>query len=231
MTPVKKRSAGGRRERAQATRRRILASAHTQFVERGYAATTMYDIATDAGVAVQTVYYTFKTKALLLQEVVEFAGAGDPDAPPVSERPWMREALTNPNGDRALAVAIEHGVDIFARAAPLWPALDAAAVTDPDAEAYLRSLSANRRAGMGELVQRLDSLGYLRQGLSPARGTDVVFALFNHETYLALTRDASWSTEEYKAWLWTTLRGQLADETAATADALQGLSFEKSVQQ
>src|SRR6476661_4288364 len=109
-----------RRDRAAATRLRIVTSAHELFVEHGYAATTMDGIAARAGVAVQTVYYTFRTKGLLLREVVEHAGAGRLDAPPVAERPWMREAMSEESGDRALAVAVEHGVDIYVRAAPLW---------------------------------------------------------------------------------------------------------------
>jgi TetR/AcrR family transcriptional regulator, regulator of autoinduction and epiphytic fitness len=219
-----------RRERARATRLRILTTAQTLFIDRGYPATTMDDIAAAAGVAVQTMYYTFGTKASLLREVVELAGAGQPDEPPVAERAWMREVMTEQSGDRALAVAIEHGVDIYARAAPLWPALHAASVTDPDVEEYFRSLAANRRAGMGQLVRRLEEIDYLRPDVMASYGADIVFALVSHETYLALTRDAGWSTEQYKAWLWSTLRTQLSDSDAPARDALRGLSFEPLVQ-
>ena len=138
----------------------------------------------------------------------------------------MQEALTETSGDRALAVAVEHGVDIYARAAPLWPALHAASVTDPDVENYFRSLAANRRAGMSHLVRRLDEIGYLRPDLTAERGADISFALFSHETYLALTGDSNWPIEEYKAWLWTTLRTQLSDASEPAPDALHALSFE-----
>jgi hypothetical protein len=46
----------------------------------------------------------------------------------------MREASAATDGDRALAVAVDQGVDLYVRAARLWPALHAAAVTDPDVE-------------------------------------------------------------------------------------------------
>jgi len=226
MADVKRVPRTSRRERARATRVRILTAAQSLFVEPGYAATTMEDIASVADVAVQTVYYTFKTKSLLLREAVELAGAGRPDEPPVADRAWMRQAMTERSGDRALAVAVEHGVDIYARAMPLWPALHAASVTDPDVENYFRSLAANRRAGMSHFVRRLDEIGYLRPDLTAQRGADIVFALFSHETYLALTGDANWPIEEYKAWLWTTLRTQLSDASESTPDAVRGLSFE-----
>ena len=215
-----------RRDRAAATRLRIVTSAHELFVEHGYAATTMDGIAARAGVAVQTVYYTFRTKGLLLREVVEHAGAGRPDAPPVDERPWMREAMSEESGDRALAVAVEHGVDIYVRAAPLWRSLHAAAISDPEVDAYAQTMAAGRRAGMGGLVARLDSLGYLREGLTVDRATDLVFALFSHETFLALTRDARWTVEDYKAWLYSTLRGQLAGAADTGRDPLRSLSYE-----
>lgn len=215
-----------RRDRAAATRLRIVMSAHELFVEQGYAATTMDGIAARAGVAVQTVYYTFRTKGLLLREVVEYAGAGRPDAPPVDERPWMREAMSEESGDRALALAVEHGVDIYVRAAPLWKSLHAAAIIDPEVDAYARAMASGRRAGMGRLVARLDALGYLREGLAADRATDVVFALLSHETFLALTRDARWTIEDYKAWLYSTLRGQLAGATDTGRDPLRSLSYE-----
>lgn len=226
MTEVRGPTRTSRRERARATRLRILDSAHSLFLERGYAATTMEEIASRAGVAVQTVYYNFKTKSLLLREVVESAGAGAPDQPPVSERTWMREALTEASGDRALAVAIEHGVDIYVRAVPLWPAVRAASMVDPEIEIYLESVVANRRAGMGQLVRHLDEIGYLQPGTTVKRGTDIVCAIVSHETYLALARDAGWSIEECKAWMWTTLRWQLSGASEPTPSASRGLTFE-----
>ena len=65
-----------RRERAKATRRRIAEAALVRFSGQGYAATTMDAIAGDAGVAVQTVYFTFHTKAELLIAALKIAGGG-----------------------------------------------------------------------------------------------------------------------------------------------------------
>ena len=58
-------------------------------------------------------------------------------------------------------------------------------MTDPDAEAYLRSLATDRRAGLAHLVRRLEQIGYLRADVALDRGGDIVFALFSHETNLA----------------------------------------------
>jgi AcrR family transcriptional regulator len=225
MTAVNGEPRTTRRERARATRLRILTSAQALFIERGYPTTTMDEIAAAASVAVQTVYYIFKTKSLLLRDAVDLAGAGRPDEPPVARRAWLQEAMTEPSGDRALAIAVEHGVDIYARVAPLWPALRAASVTDPDVDGYFRSVVADRHAGMGALVRRLNEIGYLRADLASDRGGDIMFALFSHETFLALTQDAGWSTGEFKAWLWGALRTQLSGVSHPVPDAVRGLSF------
>jgi TetR/AcrR family transcriptional regulator, regulator of autoinduction and epiphytic fitness len=214
-----------RRERAKATRLGILASAGQLIVERGYPQTTMDDVAAAAGVAVQTVYYTFKTKSLLLREIIELTRAGEPDQPLVPVRVWMHEAVTAESGDRALAVAVEHGVDIYTRIAPLWPALQAASANDPDIRDYFAAVVADRRAGMRQVVHHLDELGYLRPEVSPEQGSDVVTALFSPETYLAFTRDAHWPIERFKAWLWDILRSQLSGQTEQTLLAVEGLSF------
>ena len=58
-----------REERAAVTRRRILDAARHRFFEDGYAATTLKAIATEAGVAVQTVYAVFGSKAAMLAEL------------------------------------------------------------------------------------------------------------------------------------------------------------------
>ena len=130
-----------RSERARQTRRRMLGSARELFVAQGYTATTMERIADEAGVAVQTLYYSFRTKGQLLCEVVEATAAGEDDAVPVAQRPWMQEMLAATSGPRVLALTVEHGADIFVRAAPLWPAV-AAATADPDVDRYWKHVAA-----------------------------------------------------------------------------------------
>jgi AcrR family transcriptional regulator len=213
-----------RSDRARNTRRRILDSACELFVDQRYFETTMEQIATRAGVAVQTVYYTFRTKGQLLCEVMEFTAAQQ-DAPlPVAQRPWMRESLGSSSAQRALALAVEHGVDIYERAAPLWPAMNAAAAADPDVEQYWRDVAAKRRAGQARLVARLSELGALRDGLQPAHATDLVVVLFGHHVFRGLM-EAGWTVPAYKAWLFPTLVQQLLAAERLEPQAFEDLSY------
>ena len=219
-----KRAKPTRAERARQTRRRMLDSARVLFVGDGYAATTMDHIAQHAGVAVQTLYYTFRTKGQLLCEVVEVTAAGEEDAPPVRQRAWVQEMLTATSGQRVLALAVEHGADIFVRAAPLWPAV-AAATGDPYVARYWRDVAADRRAGQARMVARLDELGALRQGLDAHRATDIVVVLFGHDVFRSLVREAGWSVAEYKNWLLTTLAQQLLQRPKLALTAYSDLSY------
>ena len=225
MSQVNARRGGSRREQARATRRRIVDRAYELFSEHGYTATTMEMIADAADVAVQTVHYVFRTKAALLREVVEVAGAGQHDPTPVEERSWMREALAADDGNRTLALVVEHGVDLFARVAPLGAALQTATTVEPDIAEYWRSITEGRRGGMGQLVAALDDSGQLREGLESEPAADLLFVLHSHETFLGLTRDCDWPIDRYKAWLYRTLCHQLLADPGDGDAATEDLSF------
>jgi len=223
MTPVK--PSRPRSERARENRRRMLDTARELFVEEGYPATTMERIAAQAGVAVQTLYYTFRTKAQLLCEVMEATAAGEPDPAPVTQRPWTAEAMTTRSAHRALALSLEHGTDIFERAAPLWPALWAASTLDPYVAEYWQQVATKRRDGMGRLVARLAEIGALRDDIDQQRATDLMFVLVSHDTFRGLVQHAEWTLPAYKTWLFTTLTQQLIRPGKVPRSATSDLTF------
>jgi hypothetical protein len=124
---------------------------------------------------------------------------------------------------------VEHGADIFVRAAPLWPAV-AAAAADPDVDHYWRGVAANRRRGQGRMVARIDELGALRHGLDRHRATDLTVVLFGHDVFRSLVTEAGWSVPEYKAWLFTTLVQQLLQRPRLAPSAFSDLSFSRLMQ-
>src|SRR4051812_18352795 len=91
-----------RREQAAATRRRILEAARVPFEDQGYAATTMAAIASEAGVALKTVYVVFETKSGVLRAIWNLSLRGDEDEAPVAERSWYLEVLEEPDPERQL---------------------------------------------------------------------------------------------------------------------------------
>ncbi len=203
----------------------MLESAKELFVAQGFGATTMGQIAAAAGVAVQTMYYTFKTKGQLLIEVIEVSAAGgdEPVAPPL--RAWVREMLAASSAPRVLALGVENGTGIYERVAGLWPAVDAAAAVDSAVHDYWRGVIANRRGGQRGMVARVAELGALRRTLDVERATDLAAVLTGPDVYRDLVQEARWPVPVYKAWLFTTLIQQLLEDGSIDTEVADDLSF------
>src|SRR5690242_15169508 len=207
---------GGRKERARETRRRMLAAARKLFADNGYVPTTMAAIAEEAGVAVQTVHFTFHTKADLLQELIRVVSAGEDDPKPVMDREWAQEAMAAADPQRSLALMAEYGTEIFRRVAPLRKAIETAASVDAEVAALWRSIAVARRGGIKRIFAAMDSRGELDPKLGPDRATDIASVIHSHEAFLGLTVLGGWSVEEYKAWSYQTLCDQLLAHRPAT---------------
>ncbi len=224
-----------RRQRARATRRKIIDAARRLFADEGYASTTMDAVAAEASVAVQTVYHVFHTKAELLRDVIQVASSGQHDPPAEVEPPWMQEVLNTSDGRRVLALSVEHGIDMAARVAPLVGAINAAASTDPDFARYWDTTCTTRRNGTTQLVTVLATNGQLRPGLSAQRAADITYATSSHETILAFLSVCGWPLADVKAWFYTMLCHQLLAEEARRGDRpgsrspTEGLSFDHLV--
>ncbi|MEP6640246.1 MAG: TetR/AcrR family transcriptional regulator [Chloroflexota bacterium] len=219
-----------RRERAAATRMKIVAAAAKRFAAQGYAGTTMEAIAQRAGVAVQTVYFVFHTKPELLIETMTVLAWG-PDPRSDIAREWIREAHAAPDSGRRLAIAVEAGAEIYRRVGPMFEAFLAAASADDDVLAAWQRITSERRAGMTRFVDAMADRDELRSGLSRSYATDILVALHRQEVFLAFTNDCGWTVERYKAWLFATLCRELlpaADADAAVrpgSSAVEGTSF------
>jgi AcrR family transcriptional regulator len=91
---VKRRyNSTGRRQQAADNQRRIIAAAQELFVAKGYAATTITEIASAAGVAAETVYAAFRNKPTLLHRAWDIAVGGDEQDVRLLDRPEMRHGL------------------------------------------------------------------------------------------------------------------------------------------
>jgi len=219
-----------RRERARATRRRILEAAYRLFAEQGYAV-SMDALAAEAGVAVQTLYFTFHTKAELLKGAVGLAAAGEDEPVPVIQRPWMKELETATTGERVLALLVEHGTDIRRRVAPLTPAIQSASSVDPEVAQYWESVNKERHAGMRHHVALLARKGWLRQSLNLDQAADILHVLHGPDVFLAFTAGCGWSVEAFKGWQYVALCQELLGTrprrrlTRRALDAARGTSF------
>ena len=91
-----------RQQQAAATRQTILEAAERLFEQHGYPATTMEQVAAEAGVGLKTVYVAFTSKGGLLRALWDLRLKGDQDQAAVADRPWYREVLEEPDPGRQL---------------------------------------------------------------------------------------------------------------------------------
>lgn len=183
----------------------MLQAAHRLFCELGYAATTMNAIAQEAGVAVQTLYFTFNGKGAILDEalgasVVGFDRWTGPPAEPIDAgdpdtlrryHEWFAPFEAEPDARKALALFFDRGGESMRRTAPLAVAISGA-LGDPDVRAVYERAERRRVETYGAFVKLLQRKGGLRKGLTAARATDILLVVFSGPTYQAL-RDRGWS--------------------------------------
>jgi AcrR family transcriptional regulator len=194
-----------RREQARATRRRIIDAGLDLFLRQGYAVTTLEQIAGQAGVAVQTVYFHFGNKRTILKEIVDVVAVGDDEPVALLDRPWMQKLRAEPDARRALTIWIHEGRNIFARVAPIMRIVRDAAGADPDMATQWDVNQQQRFTAHHTLAQQLADRHGLRQGLSVAKAADIIFALLSIEVYLLLTVERGWTPARWERWITGTL--------------------------
>ncbi len=195
-----------RRQQAAQTRLRILRSAHSSFVTRGYTGTRMVDVAADAGVAVQTVYFTFHTKPELLAACYDLAVLGGPAAPPPPQQAWHRAMMAARTPDEAVAHFVKGNVAICERVAVLDDTMRAA-VHEPEAVAVHVRGEQLRRHDFDIVVRHWAKHFGLRPGLARSACVDLLLTYSGPSTYRQLVLEYGWTKRAYTSWL----RGVLAD--------------------
>jgi len=186
--------------RAQATRERVVAAAAPLFVAHGYLETTMAELAAAAGVAVQTLYLAFGSKAAVLQAVWDAAGP---------ERPagWTEALAVAPDGPAALARHVELTTAAVERRHPLDAVLRAAAA-DPEPAELLATARAAALDAHARAVDELAEHPGFTVDMSLQRATDVLATLLAPETYGLLVVQQGWTTPDWAEWA---LRHLVAD--------------------
>lgn len=197
----------------------MVRAAYDLFCANGYLGTTISAVAKNAGVAVPTIYYTFGTKAALLDEALGAAIVGfdrwrqpppDPQtAELLSSHHWWDEFESSPTSHAALDTFFTHGVGILERAAPLVATLHGAN-GDPEAAEVLRISEERRVSAYRESAGVIAAKpGGLRPGLTVAKATDILLVLFSAELYQSVRTGRGWSAKRTEAFLHQLLTAQL----------------------
>ncbi len=192
-----------RTKRRAETERRLVASASAHFVERGYAGTTLADVAEHADIAPRTLYLHFATKAELLVRCIGVAIAGDAERIPLADRPAMAEAMTAATFDERVRLMASLTASLMERTGPLLDVAFQAAPSEPTIAAAAAAGRANTRQTLREFWHRIHNDGLLPPSIDLEWLTETATLLAHAETYLLIAKTTGWDTDTYSDWLTT----------------------------
>jgi AcrR family transcriptional regulator len=209
VKPTRRYDSPRRREQAAATRLEILEAAQRLFERDGYPATTMAAIATEARVALKTVYVAFETKSGLLRALWNARLRGGREDVPIAQQEIYRAVLEEPDPERQLRLNARNSREGKLRIAALAQVISSAAPLDADiAELWTRigiEYYANQRA----IIESINQKNALNPDFDVDRATDILWTINHPNTWQLLVTQRGWTPEQYEQWATDTAITQL----------------------
>jgi AcrR family transcriptional regulator len=199
VKPTRRYDASNRQAQALRNREAILEAAQRQFLDGGYACTTIAAIAAEASVSVETIYKAFGGKPGLVRAIYERGLAGREPIPAFQRSDAMREDTHQPQ-----TIMRNWGVlasEVGSVVSPIVRLVRAAAVTDPDMAALLNAADDTREQRARHHARFLKQRGYLRDGLSLTDATDILWTATSDELYDLLVTQRGWSGRRFARFL------------------------------
>jgi AcrR family transcriptional regulator len=185
-----------RQELARQNRQAILDAARDLLLTNGYAATTIGEIAGQAGVSVETVYKAFGNKAGLAKAVFDVTVVGDDEPIPLAERPEIRAVEAEPVARKKIELFFETFPARRGRTAPIERMIRDAAATDAAAATVRDELMAELHRGMTMFATRLVEDGGVRPDLTVDDVADILYAYVSLD-FFELLISRGWSQQRY----------------------------------
>lgn len=196
--PKRAYDASGRRDEARARRRSVVEVARRLFLERGYAETSVAEIARVAGVSPQTVYGSFDGKAGLLAAVVYQSAGGDDDEVALIDRPDVQAMAEPADPAERVAHAARLSREINERVGALLHLVESVSGADPAVGRLHAEVVANMRADARAVTDgAFAGLG----GPDRAEVAEQIRLVGGHRPWQALVVEGGWSPERYEAWV------------------------------
>lgn len=195
-----------RQQRAEHTRQRICAAAKALFLDRGYTGTTIAEIAREAGVASQTVYFVFGSKAAVLSAVMDAEIVGDFAPVPLLDRPQVKALARITDPLRRMERIVALTCQITQRVAPVYEIVRSGA-----ADQEVRDLLDRSEEGRWRSIRGFIGLAEsdLAPGLTVEEAVDRLYALLSHDLYWLLVCRRGWSGARWRAYVTERARREL----------------------
>jgi AcrR family transcriptional regulator len=203
----RKYSSAVRDEQAARTRARILDAASELFVERGYARTTMKDIADLAGVARDTVHAVFGSKARVLTALIDVRLVPDGSVANVTQR-TDAQAIKDELDQRQQIKLFAHFITgISSHLRPVFEILRTASAVEPEMAHVYEEMDRFRMNNMKTYARWIAARGPLR--VSTKRAAEIIWALASPDVARMLCDELGWTETQHARWLADTLTRSL----------------------
>ncbi|WP_433663343.1 TetR/AcrR family transcriptional regulator [Nocardia sp. CA-128927] len=195
-----------RTAQAQQTSADIARAARTLFVAKGWAATTVRDVAREAGVSVPTVYAAYGNKNGLTWALVDAADLSADVAR------LLAELEAAPEPPRQLAAMAAYDRRLFERAGEVLVLLREAGRTEPELAQAYRDARARADDAHSQVLSAWPP-GTLRGDLDLPTALDIYAAICNIDVYTELTLERGWSPERVEKWWSSVVTRELLAES------------------
>jgi AcrR family transcriptional regulator len=184
-----------REQMALLTRADILGAARRLFAQRGYAATSINDIAEEAGVAIQTIYARLGSKRGMLLALIDLideeAGVG----------PLADQVTSAATPLAALRAGVHLTRSFQERCGDIIEALFTAAGAEPELAEAVAEGQRRHREGARLMIGRIQELGGLRSDVAPEQAQALFALSTNHEAWRELIHGYELDWEPAEDWL------------------------------
>jgi len=211
----RKRNRAGRPTSEELERRklRVMEVATDMFVERGYAATTLLDIAKEAGVATRTLYQHFGDKEAIFREVIFARDTAAIDPPQVAPDDDLRSALMT-------AAKYSFEISLRQRAIELMRLMIAESARFPELMSKVTNTIFTRfKANVAEVFRELARRGLIPDGDHDQSAELFVDLMLGNSTVMIYFgwRSAHPTAEDVAAKIELFIRGRFGESAIAPA--------------
>lgn len=184
-----------RREQARQTRAAIIDVARRRFLDDGFAATTIAEIANDARVSVDTIYKAFGGKAGLVSAICQEALTGEGPVPAETRSDAMQATERDPR--ELIRRWGTLTTEVAPRIAPILLLVRAAATADPQMARLQSELNAQRLERMTHNARNLANKSGLRADVTVERAGEILWTYSSPELYELLVLTRGWPLDDY----------------------------------
>src|SRR5437763_14602135 len=199
----RKYSSTVRDEQAARTRARILDAASELFLERGYARTTMKDIADQAGVARDTVHAVYGSKARVLTALIDVRLVPDDSVANVTQRSDAQAIKDEVDQRRQIELFATFITGVSTELRPVFEILRTASAVEPEMAKVFEEMDRFRMQNMQTYARWIAARGPLR--VSTRRAGEIIWTLASPDVARMLCDELGWSQAKHARWLSDTL--------------------------